>query len=308
MNKGVGLVLFLLLSLSVTSQQLPQYSQWFWNQMILNPAHSGIKPCVEAKSQIRAQYLGIEGAPNSGNFSLSLPIPTVRKRFLGTRHGVGLIFERDQIGPFSGNRLNLSYAIHMNFSQKNRLSVGIGAGLKQWSFNKDKSTTLTYDPLVQENATSLTPDANIGFWWNGDNYYLGFAFNEVLRNRWNNISDDSRFKFHYSLSGGYRWVVKDGITLLPSMMLRFPPKSKISADISLMIDFKNQFGFGLGMRNTDALMAYLNVKIKEQFQIAYSFDYVISPIGGNQFFTHEISVILNGCKVYSPTATGCPLF
>lgn len=308
MRKIVSIIFLVWLSLSVSGQQLPQYSQWFWNQMILNPAHSGIKPCVEAKTQIRTQYLGVEGAPNSGNFTLSIPIPTLRKRFLGTRHGVGMNFERDQIGPFSGNRFNLSYAVHMNFTQKNRLSVGIGAGLKQWSFNKDKSTTLVADPLLAQSASFLSPDANIGFWWNGDNYYLGLAFNELTRNRWDNISNESRFKIHYSLSGGYRWILKKGITLMPSMMLRFPPKSKISADITLMADFKNQFGIGFGFRNSDAFITYLNIKIKEQFQLGYSFDYVISPIGGNQFFSHEISLTFNGCKIYDKTATGCPLF
>ena len=308
MKKLATSLLLVMFSLSVSGQQLPQYSQWFWNQLNLNPAHSGIKPCVEVKTQIRAQYLGIEGAPNSGNFTFSIPIPTLRKRFLGTRHGLGMKFERDQLGPFTGNRFNLSYAVHMNFTQNNRLSVGIGAGVQQWGFNKDKSTTLVADPILAQNGSFLSPDANIGFWWNGENYYLGLAMNQLTRSRWYNISDDSRFKFHYSLSGGYRWIVKDGITLMPSMMLRFPPRSKMSADISLMVDFKNQFGFGVGFRNTDAVMAYLNVKIKEQFQIGYSFDYVISPIGGNQFFTHEISLTLNGCKIYSPTATGCSLF
>ena len=308
MKKLFGSLILIIFSSVVFGQQLPQYSQWFWNQLILNPSHSGIKRCVEVKTQIRAQYLGIEGAPNSGNFTLSIPIPTLRKRFLGTRHGVGLNFERDQIGPFSGNRFNLSYAVHMNFTQNNRLSVGIGAGMKQWSFNKDKSSTLVPDPVLAQNGSFLSPDANIGFWWNGENYYLGLALNELIRNRWDNISNESRFKIHYSLSGGYRWVLKKGITLMPSLMLRFPPKSKISTDITLMADFNNQFGIGLGFRNTDAIMAYLNVKIKEQFQIGYSFDYVISPIGGNRFFTHEISLTLNGCKVYTPTSTGCPLF
>lgn len=306
--KWIVLLFITLFSLTVSSQQLPQYSQWFWNQLSLNPAHSGIKPCVEVKTQIRAQYLGIEGAPNSGNFTFSLPIPTKRKRFLGTRQGLGMKFERDQIGPFTGNRFNLSYAVHMNFTQDNRLSVGIGAGIHQWGFNKDKSTTLVVDPLLAQTGSFVAPDANLGFWWNGADYYLGLALNQLTRSRWEDISDDSRFKFHYSLSGGYRWIVKEGITFMPSMMLRFPPKSKISADFNLLVDFKNQFGIGIGYRNTDAIMAYLNVKIKEQFQIGYSFDYVISPIGGNQFFTHEISLTLNGCKVYSPTATGCSLF
>ncbi len=308
MRRLIGTFILGLLSFSVFGQQLPQYSQWFWNQMLLNPAHSGIKQCVEAKTQIRAQYLGVDGAPNTGNFTLSIPIPTLRKRFLGMRHGVGIIYERDQIGPFTGNRINLSYAAHLNFTQNNRLSVGIGAGIKQWGFLKEKSTLLTYDPVVSGSAIFLAPDANIGFWWNGENYYLGLAFNELTRNRWDNISSESRFKIHYSLSGGYRMVLKKGITLMPSLMLRFPPKSKISADITLMADFNNQFGIGVGFRNMDAFIMYMNLKIKEQFQLGYSFDYVISPIGGNQFFSHEISLTFNGCKVYTKTATGCPLF
>lgn len=298
----------MLLAFSAKSQQLPQYSQWFWNQLAINPAHSGIKSCVEVKTQIRTQWLGLEGAPNSGNFTFSIPLYAKRKSFLSARHGLGARFERDQIGAFTGNRFNLSYAAHLNFTQDNRLSVGIGAGIQQWAYNKDKATTVVADPLLAQSNTMIAPDANLGFWWNGKNYYFGLAIQELTRSSWQRISNDSRFKFHYSLSAGYRWLVKEGITILPSAIVRIPPKSKISADLNVIVDFNNQFGIGVGYRNTDAVMFFMNVKIKEQFAIGYSFDYVLSSLGRNEFFTHEISLTFSGCKALKVTKTGCPMF
>lgn len=295
-------------SLLVQAQQIPQYSQWFWNQLALNPAHSGIKPCVEVKTQLRTQWLGLEGAPNSGVFTFSVPLYAQRNKYLSGRQGLGFKVERDQIGPFVGNRFNVSYAGHFNFSKDDRLSVGISAGVQQWGFDKGKSTTLVSDPLVNESNSFVAPDAGLGLWWNGKNYYLGFILGQLTRSPWTSISSDSRFKFHTVLNGGYRMEIKEGITLMPNAILRIPPKGKVSADVNLIVDLKNKVGIGLGYRNTDALMAFLNVKIKEQFIIGYSFDYVLSSIGRNEFFTHEISLSFSACKSVNTNQTSCPLF
>lgn len=300
--------IFICTFFSARSQQLPQYAQWFWNQLAINPAHSGIKPCVEIKTLYRTQWLGLEGAPNSGFFTFSVPLYAKRKQFLSARQGLGVKFERDQLGPFTANRFNVSYAAHFNFSQDTRLSVGIAAGVQQWSFDKGKSTTLVADPVVGESNSVVSPDANLGFWWNGKDYYIGLALSELTRSHWGDISHDSRFKFHTMLNGGYRWLVQEGITLLPSAIVRFPPKGPISADLNLIADFRNQFGIGIGYRNTDAVLAFLNFKFKEQFAIGYSFEYVTSSIGRNEYFSHELSLSFSSCKTVSTKTTGCPLF
>ncbi len=92
------------------------------------------------------------------------------------------------------------------------------------------------------------------------------------------------------------------------MILRIPPNGKISSDINLILDYQNQIGFGLGFRNTDALLFFFNVKFIEQFSIGYSFDYIISSLGRNQFFTHEISLSFSGCKSANSSKTQCSLF
>lgn len=293
---------------SARAQQRPQYAQWFWNQLAVNPAHSGIKTCVEIKTLYRTQWLGLEGAPNSGLLTFSVPLYAKRKKYLSGRQGLGVKFERDQIGPFTGNRLNVSYAGHFNFSRDTRLSIGLAAGIQQWSFDKGKSTTLVADPMVGESNSMVAPDASLGFWWNGKDYYIGLALSELTRSNWGDISTDSRFKFHTMLNGGYRWAVREDITLLPSVILRFPPKGPVSADLCLLADFQNKFGIGLGYRNTDAVMAFLNFKFKEQFAIGYSFEYVTSSLGRNEYFSHELSLSFSSCKTVGTSTTSCPLF
>jgi type IX secretion system PorP/SprF family membrane protein len=167
---------------------------------------------------------------------------------------------------------------------------------------------LVSDPLINESNSFIAPDATVGFWWNGKNYYAGLVLSQLTRSRWQGISGDSRFNFHTILNGGYRWEIQEGVTLLPSAILRIPPKGPVSADLNVLVDLRNQFGVGLGYRNTDAVMAFLNLKLKEQFSIGYSFEYVISSLGRNQYFTHELSLSFSSCKTENTNKTSCPLF
>lgn len=307
MKKSIS-ILLLISCLQLHAQQIPQYSQWFWHQFALNPAHAGIKKCEDIKTLFRTQWLGLDGAPSSGFVTFAAPLKSKQTKLLSPRHGLGGKFERDQIGAFTANRFNLSYAAHINFSTETRLSVGISAGFQQWIFDKAKSTTLVPDPSIPESNSGILPDASIGAWWNGTNYYIGAALSQVPYSKWVNIGEESKFRMHTMLNGGYRLSINEKFTFLPGMIVRIPPNGKISSDINLFLDYQNQLGFGLGFRNTDAIIFFLNVKFMEQFSIGYSFDYVVSSLGRNEFFTHEISLSFSGCKGANTSRTQCSLF
>ena len=114
------LFLFLNLSCFTFGQQIPQYTQWSAHQFALNPAHAGIKPCIDIHSLYRMQWVGFDGAPKSGFFTASFPLHSKRKQYLSARHGTGIRFESDRIGQFNVNRFNFAYAGHFNFSKENR--------------------------------------------------------------------------------------------------------------------------------------------------------------------------------------------
>ncbi|MFO0495893.1 MAG: type IX secretion system membrane protein PorP/SprF, partial [Flavobacteriia bacterium] len=49
----IALIVFL--TGKVWSQQLPQYSQWAFHQFSMNPAHAGIKSCIDIHTLFRSQ-------------------------------------------------------------------------------------------------------------------------------------------------------------------------------------------------------------------------------------------------------------
>lgn len=306
--KGIVFSFIISVGFSVAAQQAPQYSQWYLHQFAINPAHAGIKQCVDVHSLYRVQWVDFDGAPNSGFLTVSLPFQNRRRRVFGARQGTGFKFETDQFGPFSVTRLNLAYAAHFNFSQDDRLSLGVYGGVVQTGYDASIATTHDPDPTVLQQSNFLAPDASFGAWYNSTNYYAGLTIRNLFRPAWEDIGDQSRHRFHIALNGGYRWAVKENITLLPGVNIRIPPRSPVSVDLNLHADYKNVFGFGIGFRAGDAINATAVFKIREQFSIGYTFDYSVTEIQSVAKNTHEISLRFTSCKPDRSTSNSCPLF
>lgn len=302
------LLLFLLSSSVCFGQQLAQYSQWSWHQFAQNPAHAGIKQCIDIHSLYRMQWVGFEGAPRSGFLTLSVPLSSKRRKFLSARHGLGLKFETDRIGQFSVERFNVAYAAHFNFNKTDRLSLGLYAGVVQTGYDASSITTGMPDPILENQGSFLAPDASFGAWYNTESFYAGLVMQNLITSRWKNISDDSKYQFHTLINGGYLLPIDDNWALLPTLQMKFAFRGKTAIDIATHFDYRNQFSLGLGFRNSDALMMFAQVKIKDQFSIGYSFGYTISEIQLGAKNTHEVSLRFTTCKPDRRSKTGCSLF
>lgn len=299
MIKLLNISFFIIVSSSLFAQQLPQYSQWFFHQNAFNPAHAGIKSYVDIHSLYRLQWIGVQGAPRTGFATFSSPLQAKRTEYLSMRHGIGAKIEFDQIGQFNTNKLNLSYAAHMNFSRDNRLSLGISAGFLQFAYDPTKTVTIYNDPKVFSEAALVLPDASLGAWWNGSNYYFGASFLNLVPVKWNGVGTDSRYRFQSYYTAGYRQKLAGGLTFLPNLMIKVPRRGILAFDVDAIFDYKNVVGFGAGYRYIDAFIAFFYFKINQQFAFHYSFDYVISPLA--KTYSHEISIAIS---TFKPKITG----
>lgn len=302
------LFLNLCFTLTVFGQQLTQYSQWSQHQMTMNPAHAGIKNCLEVHSLYRLQWVGFDGAPRSGFLTLSAPIQTKRKQYLSARQGIGFRFETDKIGQFNTNRFNLAYSGHFNFSRDNRLSLGLYGGIIQMGFDPSTATTTNPDPSITREASFIAPDASFGAWWNGENYYFGLMLQQLIPYKWDSPGKDSRFRFHPAFNMGYRLRVNEKVSILPAALVRIPPRGPLSVDLQAMVDFSNKVNAGLGFRNGDALIFFAGFKLNQRFSVNYSFDMTISDIRLGSSNSHELSITFNTCKAPSNSTYSCPLF
>ena len=306
--KRVLLSCFLGIGISLSAQQIPQYTQWSFHQFSQNPAHAGIKRCVDVHTLYRAQWVGFEGAPQSGFLTVSVPLDAKRRKYLSARHGMGIRFENDRIGQFGINRINLAYAGHFNFNASRRLSLGLFAGAVQTGFNPGSVVTGVPDPIVNQEGSFVSPDASFGAWFNDDNYYFGLSLHNLIPSKWPKPGSSSRYRMHTQFSAGYRLGIRENFSFLPAAIVRIPPRGPLSIDLNLHFDYKNILGLGLGYRNTDALMVFASIKIKEQFAIVYSFDYTLSRIQLVSKNTHEISLRFTTCKPNKQGTASCPLF
>lgn len=290
------------------AQQLAQYTQWASHQLVLNPAHAGIKYCIDVHSLYRTQWVGFDGAPQSGFLTVCAPLKTKRKQYLSARHGVGVKFETDKIGQFNSNRINGVYAAHFNFTRDTRLSLGLYGGIVQLGYDPSKTVTILPDPTVTQEASFISPDASFGAWWNGENYYFGLVVQNLLRSKWIDLGIDSRYRFHTLLNAGYRQKINDKFTLLPAAMVKIPPRGPLAIDLQVMADYSNKINFGLGYRNVDAILFFAGFKINQRFSVQYSFDLTLSALRTGSSNTHELSFSFSACKPENTNTASCPLF
>src|ERR1700710_3136574 len=65
--------IFIMAMQLVRAQQKPQYTQYVFNNMLLNPAVTGIENYIDLKAGYRSQWTGLQGAPVTSYSTLSAP-------------------------------------------------------------------------------------------------------------------------------------------------------------------------------------------------------------------------------------------
>ena len=86
------------------AQQDPQFTQYMFNQLAINPAYAGSAERVSLKALSRHQWVGFEGAPSTQTLTVHSPLPFESVALGGT-------IMRDQHGPVTqyGFMLDVAY-------------------------------------------------------------------------------------------------------------------------------------------------------------------------------------------------------
>jgi type IX secretion system PorP/SprF family membrane protein len=289
-------------------QQIPHLSQWSNHQFAINPAHAGIKSCLEVQTTLRGQWLNIDGAPLTGWLTVSAPLRAQRKKLLSARHGIGGSVNYDQIGAFTQLTAMVTYAGHFNFSIDNRLSLGLSFGATQLSFDMDKAQPLTPDPQVNGSGVELKPTATFGAWWNGKNYYAGMSLHQLVPQNWTVIGSDAASYMHGMVNTGFRVPINNDWTVLPALYAGFTFASPVDVQLQAIFDYKSKLITGLGFRNTDAVIGFLGFRFEERWRVMYSYDFILSPMRAGSYHSHEVTVSFSPCKALTSDQQLCPLF
>ena len=293
------------------TQQVPQYSNFLNNYFALNPALAGSNECLNVKVGYRNQWVGFNGAPKTTFASFSTELKHKKIQTLRTKHGLGGFIESDEIGPFSRSTVYFSYAYHFPIARSVTASIGVFGGISQIGVDATQILISDIDdPLINGTGkTYLIPDFSPGLFLNHDDWFAGYSIRQIMLNKWERLigSNNARNRFHHYLVGGKRFKT-ESLNLVPAALIKFVGFSVPAIDLNLTAELSKKFDVGVSWRNTDAIVAMMNVKFLKFFSLGYAFDMTTSRLNIASSNTHEFILGISACPYNEKNSYVCPVF
>ena len=289
-KKLLLLILFAFSASISMAQQDAMFSHYMFNTQAVNPGYVGSRQVLSVMSVYRTQWVGFDGAPNTGTLSLNTPL-------FDDNLGFGFSFLYDKVGPVSSTAFSFDMAYHLQVTQSgHKLSFGLkGTG----NYYQTNFAILDLDEPIDDSFTNdqqkkFLPNIGVGLYYNTPKWYFGVSVPNVIPHEFDNS------QMHLFLIGGALIEINRDIKLRPSVYIKSTKSAPVNMDISAYFVFKDLFWLG-GMTRTAfgriiptgkigggvGLMAGIN--INENIAFGYSYDYSL----GNTTFkynggSHEI--------------------
>lgn len=313
--KWLTLGMVFLLSGLQTQAQDPQYSQFYSNLVLLNPAFTGTGIGHRFAMNGRLQWAQIPGSYQQFAFSYDQPV-----FFLGTTQGLGISFNSDRAGEGNLTKLNvaLNYAYQVELSRDHTLRFGLMGGIQQASIDffklrfpdqinpRDGFTNPTQEPGAAAGLSSqIRPDIGAGIAYFNPYAWVGATINHITRptERFYDFplqqGIDATLPIKISVTGGLKIPLTQSrgrrnsydrdVSITPAFLFKMQGEfSQIDAGLYLNVE---PMVFGAWYRHQDAMIGLIGIKTGN-FRFGYSYDYTISDLsqrlsGGS----HEVSVV-----------------
>ncbi len=273
---------------TVMAQQSPQFTQYMFNDFVINPAVAGTSDFYQIRTNHRFQWLGITDPPLTNTLSFYGPHEKLPM-------GFGAYFYNDVTGPTSRTGLTGSYAYNIEISGDMRLSGGLSFGIMQYKLDGTQllAKDLT-DLAIQEGVNSAyLPDATVGFYLYAKNYYAGFSTSQLLNNKirfYGEKNGLNRLKSHFYLTGGYKYEINNDFTVEPSAIIKVTAPKTFQFDITGRVIYQEMFWGGLSFRMNDAVSVLLGYNYDNRFIFGYAYDMGVNGLKNFNSGSHELMI------------------
>lgn len=231
---------------------LPIYTDYLTdNYYLVHPAMAGAELFGgKIRMTARKQWFDQEDAPNLQTLSASYR--------LSDRSGVGAILFNDKNGYYSASGINLTYAHHILFDDKegscscdypnhenpiNQLSFGLSVGMLQNSLDQSSFDLTVFDPLItgiKRNVTYFNVD--IGVSYLNSNFFAHLSLKNLLFSP-HDLYGDFNYSYNRSSTSYRRLVASAGKFFYAEKTWIFEPSflfqiTEITREKSLDLNFK----------------------------------------------------------------------
>ena len=297
MKKSYLVIGFLILIgvFSGNAQQDPQYTQYMYNTQVINPAYVGNKNTLNFGFLYRTQWVGLDGAPETGTLTIDSPIGSLDNM------GLGLTIVRDQIGPSKITNITADYSYSIDTGKMSQLSFGIKAGIDV--LNVDFSLLNIADSGDVFETTidnKVAPQIGAGIYFNTDKFYLGLSVPNFLDTKHFSKSDlvdpdsgeslqssTAKDRLHYFFIAGYVFDLGENLKFKPATLFKAVSGSPLQADLSLNFLLYEKLTLGTAYRWDAALSALAGFQVTDQIFIGFGYDFQTTDLQKDNGSSYE---------------------
>ena len=298
--------LFLIIT-GLKAQQFPVYSQYVFNEYMINSAVAGTIDKTPIRLTYRDQWTGFTDMQGNNvapkTFAFSGHTPISNKLALG-----GFVYS-DVTGPISQTSAQLSYSWRACLSKKSCfwekkkfLSLSYGTRLIQFSYDDTETVSwneyfgLEDDPVLPNTIeTDFLISHTVASYFYTEYFYAGFSAQNIGARALKIKSDlnfENRLTAEYNfIAGAYLPLTEDKtFGVEPSVLAKTTNWSETQIDFSARFIYMNNVWAGISYRNAEQAYAFLfGFEMGDMF-IGYAYDTAVQGISNYSGGTHELAI------------------
>ncbi|MCB0445518.1 MAG: type IX secretion system membrane protein PorP/SprF [Gelidibacter sp.] len=282
------------------AQQLPQFTQYMYNTISINPAYAGSRETLSIVGLHRSQWVGLQGGPTTQTLSIHTPLRN-------EKIGLGLSFINDELGYQNFSYLYGDFSYTIQTGEQTKLAFGLKAGFTGYSLDPDYQASESADPVIYGYQNRWKPNIGAGVYWNSNRWYIGLSAPRILNTDYNGSEEyEALERISYYFTGGYVFDLGETTKFKPAFLLKATNGAPLSFDITANFLFNEVFWIGGAYRINEraaALGAIADFQISKQLRIGYAYEYPLSDLRPYTSGTHEVLLmfeIFKSKRIKSP--------
>jgi len=271
--------------IDMNAQQDPQFTQYMYNTVAINPAYAGSRGMLSIFGIHRAQWIGLEGAPTTTGTSIHTPLND-------SRIGLGVSILQDAIGPSNKQTLSADFSYTISTSENYKLSFGLKGTASLFSIDYTKLNRFDVnDPRFQNNISNqFSPNIGAGLYLHSKQFYAGISVPFMLQsNEFNdNNSQVTHESLHYYFMCGYVFEISEITKFKPAFLVKAVEGAPLQVDLSANFMLNNKFVLGGAWRWEAAMSGLAGFQVNDNWFIGYTYDTDSTKLANYNSGSHEL--------------------
>jgi type IX secretion system PorP/SprF family membrane protein len=268
------------------AQQNVQFTQYMFNNLIINPAYAGADEALSLTFINRSQWSGVKNAPKTQ----TLAVHTLSSN---RRMGIGVTLQNDRLGAQKNLNGLLVYSYHLKTGRNSVLSMGLQGGFQNSKRDYGSLVGSANDPQVNNLFISRTTfDFGAGLYFRSKDFRAGLSSPSMLTERIN-LNDSVRVTVRSANIFGmvsYVFEVNEEVDLMPTVLIKYVPDLPAGFDANISFIYKKILTMGFSYRHNESFDFILKAKVTPLLQFGYAYDHPFGVVNRISNGSHELMV------------------